>query len=109
MTENDANSATTENVVAADESEMVKHARETFEAILASQQAMEKVSRYTPAERAAIRAKKAKDMKKQEKQIKKDKIKYLNIRQLIRKQFPQINRTQAKNMADEFMAAKKEF
>lgn len=108
MTENDEQPAATENVTAASESEMVRRAREAFEAQVAFQQAVEAASSLTPAERAAIRAKEAKRAKKLARTAKRNKARALEVRNVIRRQFPQATRNQVRTMAEDFVDSQKE-
>ncbi len=89
------------------EADMVENARRLFEEQIAFQQAVNAVARLNPAERAAARAKKTKQKKKLSIQSKIDKAKTIEVRNMIRKQFPQASRNQVKHMADEFVAASK--
>jgi hypothetical protein len=107
MTEYDVVPAATENVTAVNESEMVLRAREAFNAQVAFQQAVTDASILSPRERADIRAKRKKTHAKQVRLAKRNKTKGIEVRAVIRNQFPQATRSQVRTMAEDFVESQK--
>lgn len=88
--------------------ELVKRAREALEQQIALQEALQSVCTLGPGERAKLRKKTAKAAAKRELAEKRLRAKNLEVRNVIRRQFPTATQSQVRRMADDYMAAQNE-